>query len=107
MSKPRHTYRAEDHQPAAQKRFYCHKPEKKPVSRTIARAENPWHEGMDEAKRAGGLLSRGECLYPAKHSTERYADVCTDRKMRAKDEEARKEANRKKVMYRKWGLVIT
>lgn len=107
MSRPRRTYKAAEHQPAPRRSFYCHQPEKKPVSRTIARTENPWHDGIEEAKRSGARHSRGECLFAAEHSTERYADVCTDRRMREKERAVQKESDRKKVMYRKWGLVIS
>lgn len=102
----RNQLRVADLQPEPQRRFYCHKPERKPVSRTIAHVQNPWHEGMAEAKRSGARHSRGECLFPAKHSTERFEDVATDRRIRAKAEADRKEADRKKVMYRRWGLDV-
>jgi hypothetical protein len=51
-------------------------------------------------------MSRGECFYPAKHSTERMADVCTDFRMRERLRKERMESNSLKAMYRRWGLDI-
>lgn len=105
MAKPRRRLRAVDHQPEPRRRFYIHKPETKPVRRTVRNVQNPWHEGLDEAKRAGAALSRGRCLFPAKHTTERVADVATDHRTRKYADIERKLDNRLRATYRKWGLI--
>lgn len=104
MARPRQRLRAVDHQPAPRRRFYI-QPETKPVARTVRSAHNPWHEGMTEAKRSGARLSRGECLYPARHTTERMQDVCSDWRMQEKERQARKANDEMKVWYRKWGYL--
>lgn len=102
----RHKIKAADVQPEPQRRFYLHVPAERPVPRTVRNPQNPWHEGIHEAKRAGHEASRARCLYGAAHSTERVADVCTDYRVRDRILKERIASNKLKAMYRRWGLDI-
>jgi len=68
------------------------------------RTPNPFHEGIEEAKRSGQQSSRDYCLKRPNRANLGYEDVSTDWRTQEREKAERKRNNKRRAMYKRWGI---